>query len=176
MAEKAASEAPAAPDPCRMVTLTSKEGNELKVKYDIAMQSKMLREALEEDDDDEQTAIPVPNLDHATLKKAMEFAEHYIETKMAEIDKPLKSANLNECVDEWYARFVDMPQEELFALILGANYLDMRPLLDLACAKVASMIKGKSPQEIRQTFGINQDFTPEELRQIEEENKWCEEV
>ena len=47
------------------------------------------------------------------------------------------------------------------------------------------MIKGKSPEEIRNTFNIVNDFTPEEEskvqlftisdRQIREENKWATE-
>jgi S-phase kinase-associated protein 1 len=40
---------------------------------------------------------------------------------------------------------------------------------------VASLIKGKTPEEIRRTFGIVNDFTPEEEAQVRDENKWCEE-
>ena len=58
----------------------------------------------------------------------------------------------------------------LFELILAANFMDIKMLLDLACAKVASMIKGKSPEEIRKTFNIKNDFTPEEEAAIREEN------
>ena len=64
----------------------------------------------------------------------------------------------------------------LFELILAANYMDIKPLLDLTCATVASMIKGKTPEEIRKTFNIVNDFTPEEEAQVREENKWCEEA
>ena len=32
---------------------------------------------------------------------------------------------------------------------MAANYLDIETLVNLGCAKVASMIKGKSPEEIR---------------------------
>ena len=74
------------------------------------------------------------------------------------------------------AKFVDIEQELLFELILAANYMDIKSLLDLTCAKVASMIKGKSPEEIRQTFNIVNDFTPEEEAKVREENKWCEEA
>ncbi len=44
---------------------------------------------------------------------------------------------------------MDVDQELLFELILAANYMDIKPLLDLTCATVASMIKGKTPEEIR---------------------------
>jgi hypothetical protein len=36
------------------------------------------------------------------------------------------------------------------------------------------MIKGKSAEEIRQTFNIQNDFTPEEEAQIRRENEWAE--
>ena len=32
----------------------------------------------------------------------------------------------------------------LFEVVMAANYLDIKPLLELSCAKVASLIKGKS--------------------------------
>lgn len=60
---------------------------------------------------------------------------------MNEIEKPLKSANMHDVVQEWYAKFVEVQQETLFELILAANYMDIKPLLDLTCATVASMIK-----------------------------------
>ena len=87
---------------------------------------------------------------------------------MKEIEKPLKSPNMGEVVDEWDAAFVTIDQEMLFELILAANYMDIKSLLDLTCAKVASMIKGKTPEEIRKTFNIVNDFTPEEEAQLED--------
>lgn len=83
---------------------------------------------------------------------------------------------MHEVVQGWYADFVNIEQEDLFELILAANYMDIKPLLDLTCACVASMIKGKTPEEIRKTFNIVNDFTPEEEELIMEENKWVEEM
>ena len=74
--------------------------------------------------------------------------------------QPLKSADMTQVVQEWYANFVSVDQEILFELILAANYMDIKPLLDLTCATVASMIKGRTPEEIRKTFNITNDFTP----------------
>ena len=75
-----------------------------------------------------------------------------------------------------YVEFVNEEQETLFNLMLVANDLNIKPLLDITCAKVASMIKGKTPEEIRKTFNIVNDFTPEEEAKVREENKWCEEI
>ena len=63
----------------------------------------------------------------------------------------------------------------LFELILAANFMDIKSLLELSCAKVASLIKGKTIQETRKFFNIENDFTPEEEAQIMDENRWAEE-
>ena len=93
---------------------------------------------------------------------------------MEHIPKPMPSPNMADFVSQWDADFMERgDQEMLFELVLAANNLDIPSLLDLTCAKVASMIKGKTPEEIRETFNIVNDFTPE--AQVRAENAWCEE-
>ena len=46
----------------------------------------------------------------------------------------------------------------------------------LARARAPSALLPRRPEQIRKTFNIRNDFTPEEEAQIIEENKWCEEV
>ena len=132
----------------------------------------------DEGDDNENSNVefPLPNVKTPVLKKVIEFCEHHLQEPMTEIEKPLKSQNMADVVQKWYADFVDVEQVLLFELILAANYMDIKPLLDLTCATVASMIKGKSPEEIRSTFNIKNDFSPEEEAQVREENRWCEEA
>ena len=60
-------------------------------------------------------------------------------------------------------------------ILQAANYLDIKGLLDVTCKTVANMIKGKTPEEIRKTFNIKNDFTPSEEEQVRKENEWCEE-
>ena len=62
----------------------------------------------------------------------------------------------------------------LFELIEAGVYLDIVPLEKLAGAKIASQIRLKSCKEIRQYFGIVNDFTPEEEMKIEQEERWTE--
>ena len=44
--------------------------------------------------------------------------------------------------------------------------LSLQGLLDVTCKTVANMIKGKTPEEIRKTFNIKNDFTPAEEEQV----------
>jgi len=77
-------------------------------------------------------------------------------------------------ISEWDKTFMKVEQHVLFEIILAANYMDIKSLLDLGCQTVANMIKGRSPEEIRETFNIQNDFTPEEEEQIRRENEWAE--
>ena len=56
---------------------------------------------------------------------------------------------------------MEKEQETLFDVILAANYLDIKGLLNVSCWKVGDMIRGKTPQQIRETFNIKADL-PEE--------------
>ena len=65
-------------------------------------------------------------------------------------------------IEDWDQKFMQVDQEMLFEIILAANYMDIKALLDVGCKTVANMIKGKTPEEIRKLFNIVNDFTPEE--------------
>ena len=74
----------------------------------------------------------------------MEYCEKHKSGNPPDIEKPLRTNNLAELVDPYDAKFIDIENlEELFDIILAANYLDIKSLLELSCAKVASLIKGK---------------------------------
>ena len=81
-----------------------------------------------------------------------------------------------DAVSLWYADYIELPRDSLFDIIMAANYLDIKPLLDLACCRVACMMKGRCTTEVRQMFDIVNDFTPEEEEKIIAENKWAEET
>ena len=157
------------------VKLQVQEGDIIEVEKDIIAKSSLVQSMIDDaGDSDEQ--IPLPNVKKAILDKIIEFCKYAKENPTPEIEKPLRSSNLADVVPQWYANFVELDQEVLFELILAANYMDIKSLLELSCAKVASMIKGKSIPEIRKFFNIENDFTPEEEAQIIEENKWAEEA
>eukprot|EP00761_Pharyngomonas_kirbyi_P011151 gb/GECH01011176.1/.p1 GENE.gb/GECH01011176.1/~~gb/GECH01011176.1/.p1 ORF type:complete len:161 (+),score=31.30 gb/GECH01011176.1/:1-483(+) len=156
------------------VELISKDNETFKVKREICSLSGLLSDMLEDTEADDTPSIPVPNVESKALKKVIEYCEYHNNNRADEIEKPLKG-KIEDVICEWDKNFLDIEQDLLIELIMAANYLNIKDLLDLTCAKVASMIKGKSPEEIRQMFGIENDFTPEEEEKIKEENRWCEE-
>ena len=156
-----------------MITLATMDGETMQVEKEIAMKSVLIRGIVE--DSGVEDDVPLPSIKKPILEKVINYCKHIHANPPPEIDKPLRSNNLNDVVSDWYADFVNLDQEVLFELILAANFLDIKSLLELACAKVASMIKGMSIQETRKFFNIENDFSPEEEAQIMDENKWAEE-
>jgi len=156
-----------------MMRLITKENSILEVNEEaIKQKSKVIYSMLSnnEEDSDEDTELTV-NVDEKTLRKIIEYVEHNHNKVRTIIEKPIKSVHMKDLTDEWNANFIDSfeDNEHIFNLINAADYLDINCLLDLSCAKVASIIKNKTPTEIRKTFNITNDFTPEQEEHIEKE-------
>lgn len=138
--------------------------------------SKLVESTIDEDDDEEEEGqeIQLPNVKAAVLAKVIEYCEHYKTEEMTPITTPLKSSKIEDLVQTWYAEYVKLEQVLLFELVTAANFMDIKPLLDLTCLAVSVMIKGKSAEELRRIFNLSNEFTPEEEAQVREENKWAE--
>ena len=144
-----------------LLKLMPLHGESFKVEPDVASMSTLIKNMMDAGAFGEE--IPLPNVQTALLSKVIDYCKYHKDNAPEKIQKPLKSTNLVECgVSEWDSEYVNIEQGGLFELILAANYLDIQSLLDLTCAKVASMIKGRNTEEIRKRFGIVNDFTPEE--------------
>jgi len=120
--------------------------------------------------------VPIQLVKGNILKMVVEYCEYHKDKQTEEIEKPLRSTRLVECgVSSWDDAFISKPNEELQELILAANYLDVKPLLELCAAKIASLMKGKSVEELRAEFNIENDFSPEEEDLIRE-NRWIDDA
>ncbi|KAI8927235.1 Skp1 family, dimerization domain-containing protein [Entophlyctis helioformis] len=158
-----------------MPSLTSSDGITLQVSKEVAIQSILIKNMLEDLGDETDAPIPLPNVSGHILAKVIEFATHHKDDAPVAAEEEGKNVTKSsDDIDEWDKEFINVDQGTLFEIILAANYLDMKNLLDLGCKTVANMIKGKTVEEIRKTFNIVNDFTPEEEEQIRKENEWCE--
>ncbi|KAB5558690.1 Skp1 family, dimerization domain-containing protein [Coniochaeta sp. 2T2.1] len=141
----------------------------------VAERSVLIRNMIEDLGDDQMTQpIPIMNVNEAVLKKVIEWCEHHRNDPIQPADEEADTRKKTTDIEEWDQKFMQVDQEMLFEIILAANYMDIKPLLDVGCKTVANMIKGKSPEEIRKTFNITNDFTPEEEEHIRRENEWAE--
>ena len=166
--------------------LISMEGGRHIIEPKVLEMSEYLK-GLKEKGSISNNTVTLENVKETSLNRVVEFCEfcfvevisvgtYHLDKPFTEIDRPLKSSNMRDVVSEWDANFVNITKEELLDLIVVANFLIIQPLLDLtycwdlgltcSCAKVASIIKGKSPEEIRAAFGIVNDFTSEEEAKV----------
>ena len=92
-------------------------------------------------------------------------------------DAKAKGTVTDEERAEFDGRFLaGLEQMLLFNLILAANFLNIKGLMDLTLQSVAEQIKGKSPEELRAHFRITNDFTPEQEAEVRRENAWNEDI
>lgn len=167
----------AAPD---LIKIQTSDETNFEVIRPIALMSATIKNMLEDmPEGGTETAIPLPNVSGKIFTKIVEYCNYHLENPapqtMDEDEDKKKESRRTDDIIPWDADFCKVEQATLFELILAANYLDIKPLLDLGCKTVANMIKGKTPEEIRKTFNIKNDFTPEEEEQVRRENEWCEE-
>jgi S-phase kinase-associated protein 1 len=123
-------------------------------------------------------SIPLDEVNEEICKYVIKYLEHFKGVAPEDIEKPLKSNVMKDMVDAWSAQFIDeiavADLTKLIDLTTAANYMEIPSLLDLCTAKIASLVKDKTEDEIFKTFGVEDNFTEEERMKVKEENKWLE--
>lgn len=160
--------------------LMSHDDKILEVSRSLASRSVTIRHLLEDLDDANEDPIPIPNVDFITLEKVVLYLQaHKDDPPMTEEQQ--QQEERGQPLIGFDAKFVDLKTADgkpdvatLFRLILAANFLDIKPLLDLTCKAVALLIKGKKDEEVRTLFGISTPFTKEEEDEVRKTNPWCD--
>ncbi|XP_074307421.1 SKP1-like protein 1A [Silene latifolia] len=162
----------------KKIMLKSSDGEDFVVDEIVALESQTIKHMIEDECAD--NAIPLPNVTAKILSLVIEYCKKHANVaaaKNADTTTTTTTTDTTSVGDDelkkWDAEFVNVDQNTLYDLILAANYLNIKGLLDLTCQTVADMIKGKKPEEIRMTFNIKNDFTPEEEEEIRKEHQWA---
>lgn len=160
-----------------MIKVQSSDGEVFSVGTDVIKLSNTINTMLQDlgldEEGEEQDPVPLTNVNAAILKKVINWCQYHKDDPPILDDEDNREKRTDD-ISSWDTEFLKVDQGTLFELILAANYLDIKGLLDVTCKTVANMIKGKTPEEIRRTFNIKNDFTPEEEEAIRRENAWCE--
>lgn len=163
----------------KQIPLKSMDGQSFTVPFSVAKMFEFFKEDMigdDDDDDEEMQPFDVPKITGPVLQKVIDFCTHYQTEEMKTIPQPLKTLEMKDYVQDWYANYIDnVDIEMLMKLIEAANYIHIQPLLDLTCAKVAAIMRANVPDRTREIFGIENDFTEEEMKKIIAENEWIEE-
>ncbi|CAA7057921.1 unnamed protein product [Microthlaspi erraticum] len=152
----------------KKVVLICSDGKSFEIDEAVARKSKLISNMVEVGCDG---PIPLQDVTGKILEKVIEYCEkHVVEFGPAELDDE-EAEKKRRIWDREYIYGVD--EETLYYLILAANYLSIGGLLSLACRRVADYIKDKTPEEVRQIFGIENDFTPEEEEAARKQAVWA---
>ena len=152
------------------VKLILADGEEVNVPEQIAVQSIMLKDIL--DDGDDKTIDISSKVRKPIWDKIEVFCKKLSEgDQLAEIKKPLGEDGWGQ-IDEWFREYITagVSKQELFELVeVGGKYLNIDPLLALGCAKIAYDNKDNYIVDIRKYFDLEHDiphFTPAEEEKI----------
>jgi len=165
----------------RMIKFVVKEGGVEKdrlVPEDIAFRSNLIKTIVnvgrsDDRDDEDSSEEEKPDVcpmdarkvvSMEILDKILEFMKHESENegKWKEIDAPLRDEDMTKVVSAWYAGFIDVKTKEgavnlamLFEMLIASDYLGISRCVRLTSAKIASVVKGKSKDEILKIFGVD---------------------
>merc|ERR550539_951109 len=86
------------------------------------------------------------------MKLILEYLNQHNGRTPPDIQRPLRSQKFDKCVDsQWDVDFIrPVSITNLLKLITACDErnMDIRPLYDLACARMASYVRGKTSQEL----------------------------
>ncbi|KAK4707894.1 hypothetical protein R3W88_028819 [Solanum pinnatisectum] len=146
----------------KKLILKSSDGDEFEIEESVAVQSGTIKNMV----DDDYTLIPLPNVNTQNLIVIIEYMKKHGE----------KTDSNEEEIKEFDKEFMkDKSYQNMFHLVIAANYLHISDLMDLLCQTIADRIKNKSVNAVRQIFNIINDYTPEEEEKVREEHKWAHE-
>ncbi|KAJ7982054.1 SKP1 [Quillaja saponaria] len=143
----------------------------------IAMEFQTVKSFIEDGCISDDTVTPLPNVSGWALAKIIEYCVKHIEINAK--PKPMTysdpdSKKYSSEVKAFEAKFLEgLSAEEIKELILAANYLNIKYMLDFLNQSVADRIKNKSVEYVRKFFGIESDFTAEEEAKLREDNSWA---
>ncbi len=140
------------------IILSGKDGINIKIPIDVAKISITIKNMLEDlgemVEEGEENIIPITNINGAILAKIFQFC-NYIHTNQEEFENLktwLEDKSFSFSLSQWFNDYLDVEQELMFQVILGANFLDIQPLLNMQCKHVANIIRNKTPAELKVLF------------------------
>ena len=148
----------------KTIILVSSESIRVPIKLSAAKKSVVICNYINDYPDKE---LYLKNIKYSTIIKLKVYLEHLVDHTPEKIQIPLPKKEFKDCITQWDYDFINCDTEEVLEIMVAANFLDIDSLLDLTSAKIASIIKGKNPEEIRRILNMENDI--DEFEEIEEQ-------
>mmetsp|Transcript_57818 Transcript_57818/g.91889 ORF Transcript_57818/g.91889 Transcript_57818/m.91889 type:complete len:189 (-) Transcript_57818:189-755(-) len=151
--------------------LTLKSGGQNPKSFEISKKcaelSKFVTTILE--GDSEATSIEIRQVPPETLEHVIEYLRHHQGKEPEPLPCPVRSIHMNQIVsDKWDATWIDaFDKKTIFEIILAANYMDIKSLLHLGCAKIATLIKQLDQKEINRIIEEEEKYRREHAQNDE---------
>lgn len=138
------------------ITLVSKSGKEYEVKYESMKKSQKIFEGFTENN---TRRFEFREVEDTYLEKVIQYCIHH--------------ESLPLCNNDWWdEEYIKVNPKGVIGILNAAHVLVVKELVELAMKEIAKIIKGKTPEQIRQTFDIKNDLTQKEEEEIRK--KFCE--
>ena len=145
------------------IKLKSSDGQQFSVTPEACGLSRYLQNQIQNG----KSEIDVEDVKGEILKLVVDYLNYYSSNEIPKIPDVLQSNDLKKEVSQWDYKFVaPLSFEQTFHLINAGLLLELDHLHDLACAKVAAFMKGKSPEDVNREFTIECQLTQEEAKQL----------
>ena len=157
------------------ISLVSSEGLAIETSIQIAQLSGFISRIVQDYGNEEIQLIQVNSI---YLRKILDYSEHHNFTPPDPLSKPIKFEDIEKNVnDPWDSNFIlQFTEEQLLELVIAANYLDMKSLLELCYVAIVTMFKNKPVEYFKQKYHIQQDLTPQVEEQLKKEYPWALQV
>ena len=154
------------------ITLISADNHKILLDAKSAQKSKVLKQKILESINPKEKKSPevqLKDVKYDILKKIVEYLNYYKNKTPKEIPKPVPSENLSAFLDDWDFEYINkMDLDSTFDLMNAASDLEISGLLDLASIKIASILKNKEIEDIRNMFDGKCDLSEKELKEYAE--------
>ena len=122
--------------------------------------------------------INLTNISTASMESIIDFCIQYnLDDSIKEFDESfLKNKDFKREITithEYLNKVARREKSDLICMLIDADYLGLDALVEFIAKALANMIKGKNPEELREEFDIENNYTEEEERLMFLETTWC---
>ena len=122
-----------------------------------------------EDEDNPEFSVPILNYDKDTIVKIFEYINHLKTNSESFCNMSIEEYSQQPEIMEVENSFKIEEMETYCKMVDASDFLDIPIITESLSKRIANIIKGKEPEEIRALFDIEDDLTEEEKAQINDE-------